>query len=274
MRVKLPALRRCRTATSATAIFFALGLCATALTVAGLRTGRRAPSAGAAPVSQQPPASARSHRNLSLSPAAHAMSRRLGRRFREEGREVTVFACTLNVGGEARRARVRREQTGDSEVVEVTFANRDTLVWDAERGATSPGHEITDEERAVVERIALDSPDRFVLAQLRGASYYVVARGVRLSGDGGGDGYAGPLYDVVRVAGQEPDGGWRLYYIDSSTGLLGRVVSEWRGGQLVAELTGWGDHGGELWPSRTVWSLEGQVVMELTLTNVTNGPAQ
>ena len=42
-----------------------------------------------------------------------------------------------------------------------------------------------------------DPPDQFVLAQLRGSSYYTVARNVRPAG--ATDGYAGPLWNVVRI---------------------------------------------------------------------------
>lgn len=221
-------------------------------------------------------------RNLSLQPAAQSFARRAGRRFVEAGREASVMVGELTVGGERKHVRILRLQDYSGERVEVSLGGgRATLSWDAEQGPLSSGREAGGVERALLERLVMDSPDQFALAQLRGASYYTVARAARPANDGGAEGYAGPLCDIVRVG--EPareDGkgwaaGWRLYHVNTRTGLIEKIVSEDEGGAGVeAVLSEWGTHAGEALPSRVTWSRDGQVFMELTIQNVGHGPRQ
>lgn len=217
-------------------------------------------------------------RNLALQPLARGLGRRLGQRFLKPGREVSVISGTLKVGSDSRHLVVRRVQAEGGERVEVNVAGRGTpLTWDAVGGTSRAGSPADAEGAALAARLALDAPDQFVLAQLRGASYAVVARNVRAD-EGGGEAYAGPLDDVVRVVepgGQEGSApAWRLYYINSVTGLLDKVVSEEAGEKVEAVLSGWAEHGGEWQPSRVIWSRGGQVFMELTVANAAHGPKQ
>jgi hypothetical protein len=218
-------------------------------------------------------------RNLSLRPEAFELSRRLGQRFRSPGRELSVQAGTLTTGSGLHAVVIRRSQTARGERVEVALDGGPALLaWDAEQGARSSGVAATGEERLIAERLVLDSPDQFVQAQLRGASYRTVTRGFRLDA-GGADGYAGPVYDVVQVS--EPGGEatgpastWRLYYINIRTGLPDRVVSREQGATVEAEFGAWTNIAGEWSPNRVTWRRQGQVVMELAVTGVTYGPAQ
>jgi hypothetical protein len=134
--------------------------------------------------------------------------------------------------------------------------------------------------RELIERLALDSPDQFVLAQLRGASYHTVARDVRPAEAGGSDDYTGPRWDLVRIAEpsrltqNRPRSLWRLYYINSSTGLIDKVVSQEQGKTITAEFSGWITQGGETIPTRIMWKLNKRVVMDLAITNGAHGPKQ
>ncbi len=217
--------------------------------------------------------------NLALRPEALKLGRRLGRRFLGAGREVSVLAGTLTAGSDSRHVVIRRVRGEGDERVEVTLAGKGRLTWDAEQGALSAGRPADAETRAVVERLALDGADQFVLAQTRGASYHTVARQARPD-EGGSDGYAGPLYDLVRVGEprREGDGGpasgWRLYYVNAATGLPEKVVSEEGGERIEAALSGWVERAGEFEPSRITWTSQGQTLMELTVTNVAHGPAR
>ena len=185
---------------------------------------------------------------------------------------------TLTEGSDSRRVIVRRVQDEAGEQVEVHVAGQGApLTWDAAGGVTRAGRPPDAGAVALAERIALDGPDQFVLAQLRGASYTVLARGVRAD-EGGAEDYAGPLYDVVRVGEPSREEGsapaWRLYYIDTKTGLLDKVVTEEGGERVEAMLTEWVERGGEWQPSRITWSRQGQVFMELAVTNAAHGPKQ
>lgn len=217
-------------------------------------------------------------RNLALQPTARGLDSRLGQRFLKAGREVSVSEGTLTTGAESRRVVVRRVQEEGGEQVEVRADGRGApVIWDAVNGASQSGQPVDAETAAMAERIARDAPDQFVLAQLRGASYIVVARNVRAD-KGGEDGYSGPLHDIVRVSepsrGEGEPSAWRLYYVNTETGLLDKVAYDESGERVEAVLSDWAEHAGELQPTRITWSRQGQVFMELALTNVTHGPQQ
>lgn len=220
-------------------------------------------------------------RNLTLRPEAYKLSRRLGLRFKEAGREVSVLTGTLTYGGGSQRIAVRRIQGESGESLEVVLGGGATThTWDDRGGARQSGRAAEGEERRIIERLALDSPDQFVLAQLRGASYYTVARGVRPEEAGGSDVYTGPSWDLVRVSEPEdagenrPQSLWRIYYVNSSTGLIDRVASREQDETVTAEMSGWVVQGGETVPSSVVWKRSGQTVMELSLSSVSHGPTQ
>jgi hypothetical protein len=133
-------------------------------------------------------------------------------------------------------------------------------------------------ERSLIERVTLDSPDQFIQAQLRMASYYTIARNVMPPEANGGDEYNGPVWDVVRITEPKGEGGGRPlgpirhYFLNSSTGLPEKVVSDEQGQTIVAELSGWINQGGELLPTRIVWSRDKQIIMELTVKGFFAGP--
>jgi hypothetical protein len=132
-------------------------------------------------------------------------------------------------------------------------------------------------EHRLIERIALDSPDQFILAQLRGASYYTVATKVVPEEALESHNYNGPAWDVVRVkeldrAGlASPESPWRMYYINSETGLIERIISSEQGEPILAELLEWSNHQGELMPGRIRWTRNKQVIMELVFSGVAYG---
>jgi len=210
-----------------------------------------------------------SARNLSLQPQAFNLARRLGKRFAAAKREISVMTGTLRVGSDRRNLQIARKQTSDGEQIQITFIDDSkSLTWDATNGALSSGSRATSTDRDLIERLLLDSPDQFVLAQLRGASYNTVARNVRPAE--ANDGYAGPLWNIVRVDDpqpeieKQPESRWRLYYLNTTTGLIDRIVSEVQGQQVVAELT-WTKSNEEQVPSRIVWTRSGQTIMQYDL---------
>ena len=219
------------------------------------------------------PAPRRDHakgtRNLALQPEAFKLSRRLGRRFVTSDQEVSVATGELVTGTDSQPVHLTRRQNERGEEIEIRLGGRN-LSWDASDGAKSNGNRAADVDRKLIERLAFDSADEFVLAQLRGASYQIVARNVRTDSGGGND-YAGPLWTVVRVDDLEKDherkreSAWRLFYINARTGLLDKVVSESDGEQIEASLNGWITVDGETVPSVITWSRDGRQLMQLKL---------
>jgi hypothetical protein len=208
------------------------------------------------------------------------MRRRLGQRFLVPGREVSVIVGTLSIGADRQSISITRTQDDDGEQVQISIGGRPTaLTWDQSTGASLDGKSASGGDRALIERLALDSVDQFIMAQLRGASYYTVARDVQPASAQAPDAYEGPVWDVVRVTEPQntrvkPLSLSRHYFINSETGQLERVVSDEQGQTVVAELSGWTAQAGERVPTRIVWSRDKQVVMEFDLSSFASSARQ
>lgn len=211
-------------------------------------------------------------RNLSLQPEAFRLSRRLGARFTPKARGTTTTTGTLKVGTSQQTVTIIRRQTDNGESVDVVLGDR-TLTWSDSEGVRGGSSSPSATERALVEQLIFASPDQFILAQLRGASYYAVARNVRAD-VGGSDSYTGPLWDLIRVEepGTEetaqPLSTSRLYYINVKTGLIDKIVSEVRDVSTEANLLEWIDQAGEKVPSHIIWKGGDETIQEFRLTNL------
>ncbi|HET9786581.1 MAG TPA: hypothetical protein VFP47_05590 [Pyrinomonadaceae bacterium] len=236
-------------------------------------------NAGASPESplktNQTPAQARTERtsrNLSLQPEAFRMSRRLGVRFSAKAHGTTTTTGTLVVGTSQQSATIIRRQADEGETVDVVLGGR-TLTWRNAEGVRGVPSAPTTAERTMVEQLIFDSPDQFVLAQLRGAAYYAVARNVRAD-VGGSDSYTGPLWDLIRVQepgteeSAQPLSTARVYYINVKTGLIDKIVSEYGGASIEASLLEWVDQAGEKVPSHIIWKRGDETIQEFRLVNL------
>jgi hypothetical protein len=200
------------------------------------------------------------------------MRSKLGRRFRETGREITESAGVIAIGSERHTVVMVRTRDDDGERISIGLDGGPfKYSWNGNDGAQSEGRDAIGTERALIERLALDSPEQFVLAQLRGAAYYTAARAVRPAAVGDSDDYLGPIWDVIQVSEpsgrpHQPESVSRLYYINNATGLIDKTLSRDRTGPIYAAFADWVNLGGELIPLRTTWTLDNQVVMELALS--------
>jgi hypothetical protein len=212
--------------------------------------------------------------NLLLQPEAVKLSLRV----RKNGfdprspRTVVVDGVLTNASGRS-NVEIRRYQTDKGEHVEVAVAGASApLSWDASAGAWTSAGTINLNDRAVLERFTFDGADQFILAQLRGASYYVVARNVRPND--APENYSGPVWNVVRIDDPEQDeqkqplSRWRLYYLNSTTGLIDKIACEFQGASIEANLSEWTEHEGEKLPSSITWTSGGQTLATFNLTNV------
>lgn len=216
---------------------------------------------------------------LSRQPDADRFRRSLGLRFLTVGREKTTLEGTLTIGGSVSTVRIIRTQQDDGERVEIALGSGPAnLTWSPSAGARVNGGSAAANEQKLIERLALDSPDEFVLAQLRGAGYHTVARNVVPGGIKDLDNYSGPIWDVVNV--REPDSlsgnralsASRLYYFNLATGLIEKIVSKEAGEPIVAIFSGWSDQNGERLPTRIQWRLNDQPLMELNINGALHGP--
>jgi len=223
----------------------------------------------------------KSYSRLSHQLEAERLRHALGLRFLGPGREKTTITGTLTIGADRSPIRIVRTQTDDGEQVEIAIGGGGwRMTWNATEGARIDGLRPAESYRAIIERLALDSADQFVLAQLRGASYRTVAINVIPSSAAGSDDYSGPTWDVVRIGEPNTSGTdsplskSRSFHINTSTGLIDRCFSQEGSETIVAEMTGWVDRFGENVPTRITWSRDGQPVMELNLNGIAHGPKQ
>jgi hypothetical protein len=174
----------------------------------------------------------------------------------------------LTLGTTKQRITIVRRQTAGGETFEMLLTDQ-FLTWSDADGITARSGSATQSQRLLLERLIFDSPDQFVLAQLRGASYHTISRNLRPND--AGENYSGPLWTLVRVA--EPQRidnlaqthRWHLYYINETTQLIDRVVSE-EAGQTIEASIQWAEWNGEQVASDTKWTINGQTVMEVEVT--------
>lgn len=213
---------------------------------------------------------------LALQPVASRMGRQLGPRFLRAGREITQATGTLAIGSDHHVIVLVRSRDDDGERLAMGLDGGPlSLTWSANNGAQAQGKSPSPTDRSLIERVMLDSPDQFVLAQLRGASYFTAGRGVRPPEAASLDTYNGPIWDVIQVneppgLATKPESPSRLYYINNATGLLDKTVAKDQSGIVQTTFSDWVNQDGDLLPKRLTWSRNGQVLMELVLGTVTN----
>jgi hypothetical protein len=105
----------------------------------------------------------RGPRNLSLQPEALRVARQLGQRFAASSRASAVLVGTLTIAGSQQPLTITRRQTETGEQVNLVLPDRD-LTWSAQEGTRAVAAAANESERLLAERLILDSPDQFVLA--------------------------------------------------------------------------------------------------------------
>lgn len=213
-------------------------------------------------------------RNLALQPEAVRLLRRVGgQRFKSKTAQAVVMNGVLTTGSDRQDIQISRYQNARGERVELMLANGSKLLsWETSAGTRSSIETLGLTDRTILERLIFDSADQFILAQIRGASYQIVVRNLRP--DDAPDNYAGPLWDVVRIDDPESDeqkrplSRWRLYYLNRTTGLIDKIVSETEGQRIEANLSDWKETDGEKFPSTIIWTHGGQPLMTLNVTSV------
>lgn len=211
--------------------------------------------------------------SLVRQPEALKLSRVIGgKRFKSRKGNALVMQGLLKTNRDSQQVTIIRRPAEDGEQVEVTFGGT-SLAWSRGSGPQSlSGEKISETERVLLERFTCDSVDQFLLAQLRGAGYSVVIRNLRP--DDASDDYSGPIWDVIRVDDPESDdekrslSAWRLYYINRTTGLIDKVVSEVFGERVEAHFSDWTERHDEKFPASITWTRGGQPLMTLNVIDV------
>lgn len=224
------------------------------------------------PGGNQPQPQSRRLSRISLQAPALNLAQRLGTRFVSARGGRSIFDGSLIVGADSRNVRIERRQgEAKGEEVEVSLDGPGgPQNWTGHSGAMAPVNRGPAAERELIERLVADSPDQFVLAQLRGASYSTIGRNVRAGNSS--EGYQGPLWEIIRVDEPQPDNAgnseraWRLYYLNQRTGLIDRVVSQSHSETIETQFLDWTNYNDELVPTRITWTGGGRTIMEFRLT--------
>ena len=254
-------------------VVFSVLLLAIAGTTSTFVISRALSERTSAQATTQPRPNKKGWRNIFLQPEALQVARSLGKRFGPLSHTTSVVNGTLTSSGSEQPLTITRSQTETGEQLDLLAGGR-RLTWNDQDGTKTASGAPSDTERLLVERLTLDSPDAFVLAQLRGASYFTIARNVRPAG--ARDGYTGPLWNMVRVdepqrnEAARPLSPWRIYFLNVQTGLPDRVEYELNGQPIAAEFLEWSEEREEKTPSRVRWSTNGQTLMELRVTSVSH----
>lgn len=213
-------------------------------------------------------------RNLAFQPEAQKLARRLGKRFTQQVSTTSRMTGELTLTSERLPVAIVRSQLKNGESLELRLSGEPDLSWRVTDGASSNRAALTDRDRDLIERLVFDSPDYFINAQLRGAAYSTVATGVQ--SDEQASESVSTTWTIVRVDDPEQDEGkraksrWRLYYLNSNTGLIDRIIYDTQLGRVQAEFRRWSTDGArETFPSHIVWKRNGDVVMELAINNFT-----
>lgn len=208
-----------------------------------------------------------------------AFRRLLGSRFLVSGKDASILTGTLTADGQSFSVRIERMQTDQDEQVAIALnGGQGALGWSGKEGARLTGGSLNSSQRKLIERIALDSPDQFILAQLRGVTYKTLARHVVPPGASSIEDYVGPSWTAIHV-GEIGEPGeikaispYRVYYFNSTTGLLDKVASKEGDEYVMADLSNWTEQDGEKIPTKIVWTINKQLVMELNINGATHAP--
>jgi hypothetical protein len=212
--------------------------------------------------------------SLALQPEAVKLSRRIrAKGFDPQKPRTVVVDGVLTTATDRRNVQIVRTQTLSGEQVDITLTGTTVpLSWDATSGARTSSGTISTADRALLERFTFDGADQFILAQLRGASYSVIARNVRP--DDAPENYSGPLWDIVRIDDPEQDAQkqllsrWRLYYLNTTTGLIDKISYDSQGDRVEAKLSEWTERNGEKFPASITWTSHEKPLATFNVTNV------
>ena len=207
----------------------------------------------------------------------------LGDRFEKPGKERATFLATLT------------RYTGNDQGITTVqiihqFPDKLRLEEQTRTGVRVRGFDgrmpwvdsgrMTEEDEKLIETLLRDTIEHFIARQAAGDATRVLGDRYRLD-DGSTRGYAGPFYDILKVADTLPsadqtDNRPTLYYLDSDTGLPAKIVYEEQAGaanRIEVEFSNWATAAGQQIPSRVVRKENGVIVLELEIKQAAFGPA-
>ena len=200
----------------------------------------------------------------------------LGNRFESPTQGRTIMAATFTRSkGEPRQFTIIRELPDKLRIEETGLTTQRTLGHDGNRPWSRAGS-LTAEDLRLIESIVRDSVEHFIAGQARGDATFHLGDMFRAD-DGSNQNYDGPFHDILRVddAFETPEGTKNrstLFYLNSRTGLLEKIVYEREEGKIEVEFGEWIAIANQKTPGRIIWKENGSVTNQLVITQVAFSP--
>jgi hypothetical protein len=168
-----------------------------------------------------------------------------------------------------------RELPDKLRIEETSLTSQRTIGNDGSRPWSRTGSPSTEDLR-LIETIVRDSVEHFIAGQVRGDATFHLGDMFRAD-DGSNQNYDGPFHDILRVddAFETPEGTKTrptLFYLNSRTGLLEKIVYEREEGKIEVEFGEWITIASQKTPGRIIWKENGSVTNQLVITHVAFSP--
>ena len=163
----------------------------------------------------------------------------LGNRFESPAQGRSMVTATLTRSkGEPRQFTIIRELPDKLRIEETVLTTQRTIGHDGNRPWARAGS-LSAEDLLLIETIVRDSVEHFIAGQARGDATFHLGDMFRAD-DGSNQNYDGPFHDILRVddAFETPEGTKTrptLFYLNSRTGLLEKIVYEREEGRIEVE---------------------------------------
>lgn len=200
----------------------------------------------------------------------------LGNRFESPAQGRSVMTATFTRSkGEPRTAQLTIiRELPDKLRIEETASQR-TIGHDGSRPWSRAGSPSAEDLR-LIETIVRDSVEHFIAGQARGDATFHLGDMFRAD-DGSNQNYEGPFHDILRVddAFETPEGTKTrptLFYLNSRTGLLEKIVYDREEEKIEVEFGAWLTIASQKTPGRIVWKENGSVTNQLVITQVAFSP--
>ena len=198
----------------------------------------------------------------------------LGNRFESPAQGRSIVTATLTRSkGEPRQFTITRELPDKVRIEELT--TQWTIGHDGNRPWARAGS-LSEEDLRLIETLVRDSVEHFIAGQARGDATFHLGDMFRAD-DGSNQNYDGPFHDILRVddAFETAEGTKTrptLFYLNSRTGLLEKIVYERGEGKIEVEFGEWLTITSQKTPGRITWKENGSVTNQLVITQLAFSP--
>lgn len=218
----------------------------------------------------------KTHVKLSFLPVdAREFARIAGPRLTQKGQESHTLNGTLtDQSGVGVPVSVLWQNPG---LTTITVQNVSPKKVSFDGSSSTSTSAVTPADQDLIESLTDDYPDAFFFAVSNGAAVRFLGSRFRTD-DGATKNYQGPWYTIYQKVAPVPGSNaviQKLYFFDSSTGLLDRVTYQAASGngQVQTQYSGWRSISGQMVPGKIVRTNASGVEFTLTISQASFGAA-